>query len=599
MTSHQSQTTEDRLARLFAGLYGEQDPALQTLPDEQVAGLLANIDVVADDPAAAVRAAGASLSVRQMGIIRLAREVLHDYFAQPVFHPHLARRLLAACGGVIADALPREGWLLRRQHPLHGLMALLEELARGWHPALPQAEEQASLMAGWLAALMPPEARLAEAQQWLTDFQQRQQRLGTRVAESESGVLRLTYVRQTAARSLNRLLAGRLMPEFMSESVASHWVDAFQWTLLHKGERSPLWQKLVRGFGLLVWSVQPEAADAGQRAKLTRVVDQVRSELLPLLDEIIADEGLRNQLAEQIEIAFLCQLNARPFDYRPVPPVAGGTALDDAGVGVSQDLLAEVAAVNPGDWFVEGESGRRLRLLVKLDEYQQLLFVNQLGIKELSASFEEFAWLFSSAQISALVAPVPLIEWSAERLNALAEQYRARQQSREQEHRTRLARQAEQDAQRERARQKALAEARQLAEQRQQQEDDARLLQQAEQEVEQARRESAAAAHGQTEAQRRQRARLLVSGLTMGAWLTFHDDTGTEVRRKLAVVLPSSGKYIFVDRLGTDKYEVSRDDLVAGIAAGAIDVVRKDSRFDDALNRVVDGIRQDRGWGHG
>ena len=591
-------SSEDRLGRLFSGLYGLPREGQTLLSDDQLRAALGAVDPHADDPVIAVqqRAPGVSLSVRQLGVVRLARQVLTDYFAQPLFHPDLGQQLLAASGALIAEAIPLDSWLLRRGHPLHGLIGLIEKVAAGWHPGLPQAAESAAVLAGWLRQ---PGLDLAAPTRWVEDMVQRQQRVAARVAESEAGALRLAYARQTAARLLNRQLAGRSLPDFIAEGVAGHWSDAFQWTLLHHGERSPLWQKLVRSFGLLVWSLQPEAAQEAQRSKLTRVISQVREELIPLLAQIIADEQVREQLVEQLEVAFLCQLHNRPMDYQPVAAVSGGNVLDDAGAAVSQDLLAEVAAVNTGDWFVEPASGRRLQLLLKLDDYQQLLFVNQLGMKQVGASFEEFAWQFSSAQISAVVAAVPLIEWSAERLNGLAEQYRERQQAREAEHQARLAEQLRITEERDQARRKALKEARLLAAAQQQREAEKVALRQTEADLEQARRDAVAAEHGASEEQRRQRARLLVSGLTMGAWLSFHDDNGQQTRRKLAVVLPSSGKYIFVDRIGTEKYEMTRDVLISEIAAGAIEVVRKDSRFDDALNRVVDGIRQDRGWGNG
>ena len=591
-------SSEDRLGRLFSGLYGLPREGQTLLSDDQLRAALGAVDPHAEDPVIAVqqRAPGVSLSVRQLGVVRLARQVLTDYFAQPLFHPDLGQQLLAASGALIAEAIPLDSWLLRRSHPLHGLIGLIEKVAAGWHPGLPQATETAAVLAGWLRQ---PGLDLAEPTRWVEDMVQRQQRIAARVAESEAGALRLAYARQTAARLLNRQLAGRSLPDFIAEGVAGHWSDAFQWTLLHHGERSPLWQKLVRSFGLLVWSLQPEAAEETQRSKLTRVISQVREELMPLLAQIIADEQVREQLVEQLEVAFLCQLHNRPMDYQPVAAVSGGNVLDDAGAAVSQDLLAEVAAVNTGDWFVEPASGRRLQLFLKLDDYQQLLFVNQLGIKQVGASFEEFAWQFSSAQISAVVAAVPLIEWSAERLNGLAEQYRERQQAREAEHQARLAEQLRITEERDQARRKALKEARLLAAAQQQREAEKVALRQSEADLEQARRDAVAAEHGASAEQRRQRARLLVSGLTMGAWLSFHDDNGQQTRRKLAVVLPSSGKYIFVDRIGTEKYEMTRDVLISEIAAGAIEVVRKDSRFDDALNRVVDGIRQDRGWGNG
>lgn len=591
-------STEDRLGKLFTGLYGLPREGQKLLSDDQLQAALISVDPHGEDPVIAVqqRLPGLSVSIRQLGVVRLARQVLSDYFAQPLFHPDLARQLLTASGAVIAAAIPHDSWLLRRTHPVHVLLRQVEQVAAGWYPDLPQAADTAAVLAGWLSQ---PELAVTESSRWLDDMTSRQQRIANRVAESEAGALRFAYARQTSARLLNRQLAGRALPDFIAQDVVQHWAGAFQWTLLHHGERSPLWQKLVRSFSLLVWSLQPEAAEPAQRDKLIRVVGQVREELLPLLDQIIADEQVREQLGERLEVAFLCQLHNRPMDYQPVAAVPGGNLLDDAGAAVSQDLLAEVAAVTIGEWFVEPTSGRRLQLLLKLDDYQQLLFVNQLGMKQVSASFEEFAWQFSSAHISAVVAAIPLIEWSAERLNALAEQYRERQQARETEHQARIEEQMRIAEERDQARRKALKEARQLAAAQQRREAEEAALQQSEAALEQVRRDAAAAEHGASEAQRRQRARLLVSGLPMGAWLLFHDDDGQPTRRKLAVVLPSSGKYIFVDRIGTEKYEITRDALIGGIAGGAIEVVSKDSRFDDALNRVVDGIRQDRGWGNG
>jgi len=597
-----TESSEDRLGRLFAGIYGQPRAGQRLLSDDQLGAALITANPLKDDPVIAVQQqfAGISLSVRQLGVVRLARELLTNYFAQPLFHPQLAEQLLAASGALLAAALPQDGWLLRRSHPLHSVLVHVESMAAGWYPELPRAADTATLLASWLSRA---ELDVAEVERWVVDFSARQKKVASRVAEGESGTLRLDYARQTAARLLNRQLAGRSLPDFIVASVGEHWSAAFQWTLLHHGERSPLWQKLVRGFGLLVWSLQPEALAEDQRNNLVRVISQIRAELLPLLDDVIADEQVRERLSEQLEVAFLCQLHKRPMSYQVVPTVPGGNLLDDAGAGVSQDLLAEVAAVHSGDWFVETDSGRRLQLLVKLDEYQQLLFVNQLGMKLVSASFEEFAWQFSSAHISSVVLPVPLLEWSAERLNTLAQEYRTKQRAREAEYQTNLEQEQQELEERQKARQKAVREARQLAAAKQQQEAEREKLEknlrQAEQELERERRDSIAAEHGASEAQRRQRARLLVSGLTMGSWLSFHDDKGEQSRRKLAVILPSSGKYIFVDRVGTEKFEVTRDDLIDGIATGAIEVVRKDTRFDDALTRVVDGIQQERGWRNG
>jgi hypothetical protein len=594
-------SSEDRLTTLFVGLYGETRQDLPQVEDARLAALLAQINPLQEDPVAELQrqCVGHMLSARQIGVLRVSKELLRHYFSQPIFDPAMSHALFAACGPVLAEALTQDGWLLRPQHPRHGVFQIVEKIAAGWHPGLPQAPETLKVLAGWLCSSQPADAIRAEAERWWAELTARQEKVAARVTQSEVGALRLGHARQAAARALNRILAGRTIPDFMEEGISRHWAAGFQWVLLNQGERSPVWQRLTRGFALMVWTLQPEAADSGQKAKLTRVIDQVREELLPMLEELISDGQIREQLREQIEIAHLSQLHNRPMEYAPVPPVEGGSLLDDAGAAVSQDLLAEVAAVSPGDWFVETGTGQRFQLLLKLDEYQQLLFVNQLGIRQVSASFEEFAWQFSSAKISAVVKPVPLIEWSSERLNGLAEEYRQRRQAQQVKQQKVLQSEAKATAEREAARLKAQQEAARLSAAQQQQADEQAAQHEAQAEFERNRRAAAAAGHGSSEAQRRQRARLMVSGLTMGAWLLFHDETGASIRRKLAVVLPSSGKYIFVDRGATDKYEISRDGLIAAIAEGAVDVVSKDTRFDDALTRVVDGIRQERGFGDG
>lgn len=127
---------DDRLARLFAGLYGSQPTSTALIADEQVASALIAADPLAEDPVAVVQQAfpGQSPSVRQLGVIRLARELLRDYFAQPVYHPDLGQALMRASSRLIAEALPQEGWLLRPQHPLHALLAQVEKMAAGWYP---------------------------------------------------------------------------------------------------------------------------------------------------------------------------------------------------------------------------------------------------------------------------------------------------------------------------------------------------------------------------------------------------------------------------------------------------------------------------------
>lgn len=591
----QKSRATDKLGTLFAGLYPAAAESAAADPG-RLEKVLTGIDPATQDACqVAAKRLEQPLDARQTGVLRLAQAVLAEFFAQPVFHPELGRALLSSCGPLLAGALSSDGWLLRREHAAGRLLLTLADFARGWSPALPEADEQCRVMQGWLQQVgeQGVDEAAGQAQTWYQDWLSRRDKITARVCQSESGAMRLRHARQLVARTLNNQLRDRELPDFMVASMDT-WVSVFQWVLLNQGEQSPVWLRLTRSFALLVWSLQPAAAEEKARDKLNRVAAELKDALREVLGMAIANEAEREQLLEDIQVAHFCQQQGRALDWQEAPLVDGGSALDNAGASISRDLLAEVSAVNEGDWFVVMESGQRLQLLLKQDEHQQLLFVSQRGTREQTLSFEEFAWQFSTAAMSTLVQPTPMHDWVASRLEALAEKYRQAQRSRAQRAREEQAREARLREEREASWRKARAEAEQLEASQglvAEQPEDSESTSADTLSVGQQRREDAAAKHGATPEHRRKRARLLVSSLTMGAWLDFHDaeqDDAPAMRRKLAVVLPSSGKYIFVDDFGGEKYQLARQELIAGIAEGNITVVRKDARFDDALSRIME-----------
>src|SRR5690606_35129636 len=133
-------------------------------------------------------------------------------------------------------------------------------------------------------------------------------------------------------------------------------------------------------------------------------------------------------------------------------------------------------------------------------------------------------------------------------LERLQEDERA---AREREHRERTeararleARRAEKQA-REKARAKAEAEAARLA------------VEEAER-----RRQREAAAQREAQVVQARQAEAQVDALTLGTWAEIPDATGQRVRAKLAVSMRSTGRYIFVDRVGSQVAEYKREQLV-------------------------------------
>lgn len=565
----------------------------EPLTDEQArARVLSRDGVNPEAEPESLRSAG--FSSQQQGRLCVARRVIRDYLAQPAFHPKLAASLNDHREGLLAAALVSPSWVEQRRHSVNDLLQALGELAPGWCPEHPQARDLSETMVGWLRALAdnPGAEELAgEAWAWLERFHQRVDKLGERLRQAEEGSLRLEYARRQAAAVIQRQLAGRRLPDFVVGDLVDHWWPALEWILLNRGEDSALWDHAVRALTLLFWSLQPEQAEDPNQRKLQRVAKDLHGQLRTLLDETVADEAARSQILDKIQVAHTALFSGRELNFVEVTEPASGSLVEDAGTAISEDLLRELHGLSTRDWFEVSATGERMRLLIRQDEYQQLLFVNQAGLKTQATSFEDFAWRLTNREVVQLPRPVAPRELVVEHIEDLARQYRQQQQDK-----TSRAEAGEKQA--------AAAPEAVATETADAQASPEPISPAAPTEPEAApERESdeteahagdavpeAEASDGQSE---RKRARLLISGLPLGAWMDFREDNAGWTRLKLVLVMSSSDKYVFVSRNGLDRREVQRRDLIDGIATGTICVFSSDSRYDDTLSRVVGGLQKD------
>jgi hypothetical protein len=499
----------------------------------------------------------------QAGRLTLASDVFRAFTGQPLFHPDLAGMLCRHSSGFLVAALDSPSWLLEKDHPLHALASMLAEQARGWYPEHVRAAEVADAMIDWLQGLTAgdsPQSVLERARGWQSQFAHRQQILTSRLIEAELGGLKLARVRERVAGSVSRLVAGRQLPDFIVRQLMDEWLPGLQWLLLQQGEQGPEWPEVTRLFGLLVWTLQPGLAQGPTAEKWQRVSAEVRQALPDVLPRFIRDEQSRNMIEEQVAMAHLALQGERELCYIDLPSLQGATLLDAVDARLSRDLMDEINNLSEQTWFRDA-SGGRFRLLLKDATYQQLVFVNQAGVKAFADSFDGFALKLSTGEVRALTGQDSL--WTL--LGARLQELRADAET--------LAAARQQQAERERARQQALA--------------DAERVEQAHQQ-EHARLEAAAAS---SQAQARQKLRLKITGLPLGSWLDFNGSTG-KARLKLAVILPSSGKYVFVDSQGGNRQALSREELLEQLLSGDVSFVGEDLRFDDTLDRLVDGLAQ-------
>jgi len=86
----------------------------------------------------------------------------------------------------------------------------------------------------------------------------------------------------------------------------------------------------------------------------------------------------------------------------------------------------------------------------------------------------------------------------------------------------------------------------------------------------------------------------LVDQMRAGAWVEFINKDAPISRAKLAGVIKSTGKYIFVNRLGLKVAEESRFSLAVALREGGVKRLEDGLLFDSALESVIVQLRRDK-----
>jgi len=85
---------------------------------------------------------------------------------------------------------------------------------------------------------------------------------------------------------------------------------------------------------------------------------------------------------------------------------------------------------------------------------------------------------------------------------------------------------------------------------------------------------------------------LKVDNLHVGSWVELLESEDQKLRCKLAAILKSTGKYIFVNRTGMKVSEKSRMGLAVEFRRGAVRMLDDALLFDRALESVIGNLRR-------
>ena len=152
----------------------------------------------------------------------------------------------------------------------------------------------------------------------------------------------------------------------------------------------------------LISSFQP-AGDEVETQTLYRIIPQLKDKLGKLLASLAHSPEQREAELALIEDEHVKILKGEPLDCVPCDLIDNTNPLSAPNTAISKGLLKPVTKLESGQWFLQQQDEeQRLRLAIKLEDAQQLLFVNMLGGKAGQYSFEEFAYQLSSRIVKPL-----------------------------------------------------------------------------------------------------------------------------------------------------------------------------------------------------
>lgn len=407
--------------------------------------------------------------------------------------------------------------------------------------------------------------------------------LAERMKTSELGRIRAATAQQRVVDLYNQVVAGQPLPESGLAFIEEVVLPSLQYTLINSPEQDSAWSFWERVLRLLVWSLNPEKTEE-ERQAFFKKGPALLAQLEALSSNDVCSPDVYQSHLSELSGQIITLLKGQV----PETVTARKKQVSEE-VESLRHLQASGAEhhFSIGDWieFDDGKQRLRCQYLMQVPGTDRLLFVNRNGHKVLQKSVMEMSACFE-AGIAREIPHLPVLSATLTAVNARMAQLQqqlearalARQRERERLERkaraAQLARQQELAARKE-AEAKARAEAERLARQKREREKREREQREAEQ------RE----AHEQA-------MRDKLDQLTLGTWADLPLESGKTVRCKLAVSLRSTGKFIFVDRVGTKVAELKYDELLDFLIQGKAVFYQPEQGFENRLETIVRGLRR-------
>ena len=314
---------------------------------------------------------------------------------------------------VAALAVTEPGFFTPGAHPLHQLLDTIQMHAIVWQERLGRVgrgrkEEVGGVVEAALAWFDSPATDLAAISAGMAasaaKASARARKMSQRLTEREHGRIRIAESKQAAALMINAVLEEYPAPVDIGQILKGPWYDSAQLVFMKFGRDSVEWKNMSRTTTLLLESLQNPVTEGeeqtGRRQHVFEMVSQLPKELGQWLLSLQHDGEAVSDTLERVEYFHSKVLRNQALEMEKISAIPlQNDHQSDQGPDEALSRVCE------GQWFilnVDDSPALRAMVALRLDDEQELLFVNQAGIKVLKRSFTEFSQLMTEGRVTLL-----------------------------------------------------------------------------------------------------------------------------------------------------------------------------------------------------
>lgn len=429
-------------------------------------------------------------------------------------------------------------------HPARRLLNEMAMACLGWQESSDENQRKDSLfnkMEETVRAILTDfdtdmsifERLLVDFRSFLDKEKRRAQILEQRTIDAEDGKAKSERARAQVEAELNRICAGKELPLAVTKLLREAWANVMFITSLKQGVESDEWRNCSATAQQLVWSVTA-AMDKDNRQSLLKLVPELLQKLRTGLESISFSPFETTNLFKQLEGVHLARLRGEVK-----PPVEAAPSVSAVDLAAK---ASEMAAKNANMKAAMVEAQMRAQQAANAAAQAS-------KVQNIAAPVAE------NAVATADVAQEPVVEVAASVASPSAKQAVIEPVV------------------------ETVSEVVAVAEVIAAAGSDQLFV------VEETISESV-----QADPQHL----ALVNNITQGTWFEMQGDAGEKYRCRLAAIIRSVGKYIFVNRSGMKVAEESRESLAVALQTKRLTILDDGMLFDRALEAVIGTLREQR-----